>query len=93
MKKVVTFIIYCNVLSTLAFAQHTDEASKIYDAFKSNKFNFPPPPKLIDTVYVGEWDASDPSESSFTGIKGAIIEPHGSVRTVTHLYGVLIAFI
>jgi hypothetical protein len=93
MKKAFLSVLLCFIASILVVAQYSAANNKIYNAFKSNQFNFPPPPKLIDTVLVGEWDASlsDP-ELSFNGIKGGIIEPHGSVRTVTHIPGIAYSF-
>ncbi|MEO6540302.1 MAG: hypothetical protein ABIN74_04900, partial [Ferruginibacter sp.] len=93
MKKAFLSIILCLSISILVVAQYTEANNKIYDAFKSNQFNFPPPPKLIDTVFVGEWDASlsDP-ELSFNGIKGGVIEPNDAVRTVTYIPGIAYSF-
>jgi hypothetical protein len=89
MKKILTTLICC----TLAFFSHAQTNNDIYNAFKNNQYNFPPPPNLRDTVYVGEWDPTinDP-ELSFTGIKGGSIDPHGPVRTVTHFPGIGYSF-
>lgn len=93
MKKTLTMLLLVFGISQLSISQYSDANDRIYNAFKSNQFNFPPPPKPLDTVYVGEWDALeyDP-ELSFKGIKGNIVEPHGSIRTTTHLPGLTHSF-
>jgi hypothetical protein len=90
MKKLYLLLAICLNIAGIAKAQSIDE---IYNAFKNNQYNFPPPPNPRDTIYVGEWDASasDPN-MSFIGIKGGIVEPHGTIRTVTHLPGIGYSF-
>lgn len=82
------------LLTTLVCNSQTEaDYNRIYNAFKNNQFNFPPPPKQLDTIYVGEWDVSqsDP-DLAFQGIKGGIVDPSGSNRTVTHLPGLGYSF-